>query len=346
MRKKGEAVQVKQIAEKLKLSSSTVSVVLNGKGDAMRISKSTQAMIRNAAKEMNYQPVAGIRRTGNLHPPGARIVIAIFLNTKTTGDRMAQIMSGLWKEKKKNICEIEYVLEFFEQAKLFEQEKLLCSAACQGILVVGVSEKDIDYLNHRNFQIPLAVMNVPGEGFSSVYLDEYRVGRECAILFARARMRTAGVFTKADKGRSTGMRQLGFIQTCREYGIKVRDGWVIETEERSAEAGKLAMEQLLRQEEIPQAVFLMSDSLAIGAAYTAMQRGIEVPERMRLICYGDNELLPMLEPSISSISFSVEEMAEEAAGILLSQIENSSTEPIVKIKTADFIFRDSFPEPV
>ena len=63
MKKKNETVQIKQIAERLNISPSTVSVVLSGKGDEMRISKATQEIVQKMAQEMNYHPnVYAIRK--------------------------------------------------------------------------------------------------------------------------------------------------------------------------------------------------------------------------------------------------------------------------------------------
>ena len=56
MRKEESTVQIKQIAEAAGFSQSTVSIVLNGRGDEMRISQATQQRIISIAREMNYQP--------------------------------------------------------------------------------------------------------------------------------------------------------------------------------------------------------------------------------------------------------------------------------------------------
>ena len=58
-KKQASKMQIKDIADKLGLSVSTVSVVLNGRGDQVRISKETQKKVLNAAKEINYH-VSGV----------------------------------------------------------------------------------------------------------------------------------------------------------------------------------------------------------------------------------------------------------------------------------------------
>ena len=50
MPKNTRGVQVKQIAEHLGLSSGTVSIVLNGRGDELRISKETQKIVLSGSE--------------------------------------------------------------------------------------------------------------------------------------------------------------------------------------------------------------------------------------------------------------------------------------------------------
>lgn len=51
---KEKRVSLRDIAEKVPCSSSTVSIVLKGKGDQYRISESTQSTIKRLAVEMGY----------------------------------------------------------------------------------------------------------------------------------------------------------------------------------------------------------------------------------------------------------------------------------------------------
>ena len=73
-------VKIKEIAEKLSLSVGTVSIVLNGRGDAMRISKETQERVRTVAQEMNYQPNIFARRLRNAGNGMPERVVGVFCN--------------------------------------------------------------------------------------------------------------------------------------------------------------------------------------------------------------------------------------------------------------------------
>ena len=52
--KERKKVSMKQIAEQLSVSLGTVSLVLNGRGDEMRISAETQELILDTAKKLGY----------------------------------------------------------------------------------------------------------------------------------------------------------------------------------------------------------------------------------------------------------------------------------------------------
>ena len=53
---RSSSITLKSIADRLKVSVTTVSRVLNGKSDRYRISKETQELILSAAKELKYSP--------------------------------------------------------------------------------------------------------------------------------------------------------------------------------------------------------------------------------------------------------------------------------------------------
>ena len=50
------AVSIKDIAEKLNVSTATVSLTLSGQGDLRKVSKETQQRVLACARELRYQP--------------------------------------------------------------------------------------------------------------------------------------------------------------------------------------------------------------------------------------------------------------------------------------------------
>jgi DNA-binding LacI/PurR family transcriptional regulator len=346
MKKDSATIQIKQIAEKLGISPGTVSIVLNGRGDEMRISKATQQRVQSMAKEMNYQPNIYARRLRKSGDKEASRVIALFMNIETTGDMIKGFYKGLWKAGKEKNYHIEYMIQFFEYDNLENYSEYMNSSLYSGLIVMGLSEKDIEFLSRTEFNLPVIVMNVSGERFSSVYVDEYQLGRECGKLFGQKGIKKAGLITSFKKGRGSEMRQIGFCQTCQEYGIELRNEWIVNVEHRDFMNGYEAGKQLIASGEKPQALFVMSDLMAIGTVYALVEAGYHMPEDIEVICYGDdNELIRKMKPSITCVSFKRDEMAEDALNLLMTIIDNNIVMPLTKIAPSEFIFRDTFTRP-
>ena len=346
MKKDSATIQIKQIAEKLNISPGTVSIVLNGRGDEMRISKATQQRVQSMAKEMNYQPNIYARRLRKSGDKEASRVIAIFMNIETTGDMIKGFYKGLWKAGKEKKYHIEYMIQFFEYDSLEKCSEYMNSSLYSGMIVMGLSEKDIEFLNRTEFNLPIIAMNVSGDRVSSVYVDEYQLGRECAKLFSQKGIKKAGLITSYRKGKGSEVRQIGFCQTCKECGIDLRDEWIINVEHRDFMNGHDAGKQFVAMEEKPQAIFVMTDLMAIGTVYAFVEAGYHMPEDIEIICYGDdNEMIRKMKPSISCVSFKRDEMAEDALNLLMTIIDNNIEMPLTKIAQSEFIFRDTFTKP-
>ena len=76
-------------------------IVLNGRGDVMRISKETQKRVRDMAKEMNYQPNIYARRLRSAAHEKAGRVIAVLWNSAYSDLMMGQFFRGLHEYQKK-----------------------------------------------------------------------------------------------------------------------------------------------------------------------------------------------------------------------------------------------------
>ena len=146
MSKKGPTL-IKEIAAKLGLSPGTVSVVLNGRGDAMRISKKTQQRVREAAKEMNYQPNIYARRLRNSGNEQASKVIAIFWAKEFADDIMGRFFGGLQRAVKDKDYKVEFIIRLYENDLLSDSKDVMTSLRFSGIIVCGASDKDAEFLN-------------------------------------------------------------------------------------------------------------------------------------------------------------------------------------------------------
>lgn len=344
MAKTTATVQIKQIAEKVGMSQSTVSIVLNGRGDEMRISKESQQKIQAAAKEMNYRPniyARRLRRAAAEEQPGQ--IICVFWNETFADNTMSQYFKGLFRAVEENSYGIEFMVKMFRAGKLCDLKDSMNLGKYNGILIVGASSDDLDFLNQEKFDVPI-VVNRPSDKYSSVYVDGYEIGVECARMFEKKGFRTAGLLSANTGSIGTGLRELGFLNECRRLGIEVRDEWIVRGANMDMETGYECAQIFSDMEDRPEGLFIMQDVLALGAMMQFRGGSMHVPEDMSIIAYGLNPMLKYMSPSVTMIGTSMADTGENAVNILMTVINNNIKMPISKLISIKYEYGDSFPE--
>ena len=214
--KERKKVSMKQIAEQLSVSLGTVSLVLNGRGDEMRISAETQKLILDTAKKLGYplrKQMAGKK------------IIAIFLSVyEKVMIPVNPIMIGAEKEIQAEGLTYDLVLCPFTYDRLSEKYAYLSSEFCSGAVIFALSDKDMEDLEKQELDIPVVVYNRASDKFASVYVDNYSAGMQAARVFAEKGITRAGVVSSLNPNKSSAMRKLGYLDGCRKFGIKVDRG--------------------------------------------------------------------------------------------------------------------------
>lgn len=339
--KRNSTVQIKEIAESLGLSPGTVSLVLNGKGEAMRISKTTQQRVREAAKEMNYQPNMYARRLRSSGEAEAMKVIAIFWCTDFSDDTMGRFFKGLYRVTNEKNYNIELFVQLFDFDCLSKCKDLMTSKRFNGIIISGASDMDLQFLNSNTFDLPIILMNRNEQRFHCVYVNGYEVGYSSGRLFHARGHKKAGLITMKRKGHSVAIRQLGFIEACNKLNIELRSEWIVEANGRDFADGYEAMKRLLTYDERPTALFVMAPGQVLGTVQACKDAGLAIPEDMEILVYGDGDIFPYYAPSISTIHIPVETTAENALNLLLLVIDNDIQMPMSRMLLAGYTFRES-----
>lgn len=342
MKKNSATVQIKQIAEQVGMSPSTVSIVLNGRGDEMRIAQETQKKIQEAAKKMNYHPNIYARRLRGASGKQPNQIIAVFWNDSFMEGSMANFFKGAVSAAEKNGYQVEFVIRLFQSGRLSEHREAMSMQKYNGIIVAGPSGEDVEFIDGEQFDVPLVLSSRFSEKSSSVYTDGYLVGKECARLFSKKGIKMAG-FIGGYKGTgSASLRELGFFNTCEELGIEVRSEWVERSEIRDMEGGYRCARALLAQKERPEALFVTYDTMALGVLFALMEAGIDIPGEMAMVIYGINRMLQQTSPSITMIGSSVEAVGQNSVELLMTIINNNITMPVNRLIQPLYIFGDSF----
>lgn len=333
--------QIKEMAARLKLSPTTVSVVLNGRGDSIRIAKKTQKRIMDLAKEMNYQPNIYARRLRKAAMETTPMIITVFWRVDNLNSRLGKFLSGLYSAINKKNCCVEIVIQPYEAGCFERYIEMLNNFRCSGVMIAGLTENEQKALEERDFDIPVILIGRTSSKFHCVLVDNFRAGKKCSSLLKDTHTKSAAFIGFQKGGQPEHLMMDGFLQGCNSLGIQTKDEWNLSLEKSNFEVGYGAATQLFQQMVLPAAWMIMDNRLSSGILEACKEYGIKVPQDLKLIFLEESEILKYNKPALSSLDVPVTDMAERALDILLLVNENNIKIPIKRELLPTYHIRES-----
>ncbi|MBD2847425.1 LacI family DNA-binding transcriptional regulator [Paenibacillus sp. IB182496] len=314
---------IKEIAQLAKVSQSTVSVVLNGKGTHYRISTDTQQRIMDAAQNLGYRPNISARR---LRTRGETIkpVIALFWTADTRSQLIARYLNGLQVALSGYKDDYEILIQPYVGAQIHKETSLLTGTRFNGAIIANSTMEDERYLESAEINVPTVLYLRNSEKYCSVNVDDYRTGRTIAELFASRGHRSVGIMMPIVSSAAIQSRSQGFFDGCKELGLEIREAYNVQ-EEYSEEGGYRGGKKIAAMGERPDAIFFLSDQMAIGSLYAFYEAGVRIPIDMEIVGHDDEVASKFSIPPLTTVHLPVEEMAlaclELMDGLMTNQIE-------------------------
>ncbi|MCD8054674.1 MAG: LacI family transcriptional regulator [Lachnospiraceae bacterium] len=276
---------LKEIAERSGFSLSTVSIVLRGNAEQRGITKATQDKIWEIAREMDYTPDIFARRLRSSRIK-SKPLIALFWSSDFQTYMMARFLKAVRREILQGQMDCEVMIYTYQTGDIrqtFHEENLSMFNAA---IICGASVKDIAYLEEMELHIPIVFYNRKSEKYPCVCMDNREIGRMGAEILARNGCRRvlsagSGLFRQELPERDSSFRE-----RAAELGIQVEERGV---EHIDVENGYLLGTALCEAASMPDGIFFGGDMLAFGASRAFYQRGISVPEQVKLLSIGNSD---------------------------------------------------------
>lgn len=335
-------IRIKEIAEMLDLSPSTVSMVLNNKGRKYRISESTSERIIQAATELGYEhPVRKKRKTRSL----SKSIVSIFCPTNF--ERGPSFYAGIYEYFKETNLEYETLIFPFERGKLKEKATYISKDFAAGAIMIALSDEDIMFIENTMFDIPIVLFNRTAKGYSSVLTDDYAVGYNAMEHFIKRGHTQFGIVSPDYSSRALSLRTTGFWDKFKSHDFGTDAAYIapICYAKESDAGGYAAMKEMLNGEKIPSAVLVPNDNMVIGVIRCITEEGFEIPKDIEIISFGDKPTSSIISPTVTSFVPPTDDMSYNCAKLLHRFIEEGIMTDNVKLSyEASCIFRESCPE--
>ncbi len=304
-------VRLKDIAESLGLSISTVSAVLRHRAD---FNEETRQRVQQKAKELNYRPnwMARSLATQRSHVIG---VVVPNLSRSFFPD----VLSGI--DLVTHNAGYHLVISNTDNLPAREDEEIatLVDRQVDGIIVASAhppGENRVKKILNAS-QMPVVLIDRFFRSASFVGSDD-----ECIGVLATRHLIERGYREMAHIGWgkvATGAgRARGYRRALREAGMRVRREFIVEGFGEGG--GYEAMNRLLQMSPRPDAVFAASDPAAIGAMRAIHRSGLRMPDDIGVIGVGSVRYGEDLRVPLSTVDTHPAEMGKSAAALLLNII--------------------------
>ena len=320
-------VTVYDIAERVGLSTSTVSRVLN---NSILISRENRELILTTAAEMGYR-----KRSIRKHRNRAILNIALFLPNLQARHlhlfyeitELIQTIRGGFGETRVNI-----ISDLFETAPDHLGFKKV--GGIDGAIFAFCDPPAADLQLFRELEIPFCLLNRNGSGFDYVDCDQSEGTRRLLqeILRRRPHARPC-YFDFTPIAVISNRRKEGFLQGCRQAGIGDLKKRII-TVDRFAD---LTEEKLLALREEYDAFVAFNDVLALYIYQLALGTGLRIPEDAALTGFDGSPVTGLISLQLTTMVMPLQLMVAEAARWLYRKIIERDEEDLKLTLTAKLI---------
>jgi len=116
-------------------------------------------------------------------------------------------------------------------------------------------------------------------------------------------------------------RKNGFIDAHRKHKLAVDNSSIVETGLLISD-GEREMEELIKNNNLPDAIFAVNDMAAIGAMKVLKKNGLKIPDDVAIVGFTETQIAQLIDPPLTSVAQPTHEMGRATALLLLDQIEN------------------------
>lgn len=314
---------INDIARIANVSKATVSKVLN---EHPGVKEETRKKILGIMKQNNYWPNSIARSLST----SKSYTIGIFDPIRLNSFFFREVFEGI-----ERACgEQGYDLLLFTNKRWdsswvkFGFREKCANRNIDGVIMMGFGE-----VYHSQFEglleadIPTAFIDIDLMGRNASYVTSDNInGAKTAVryLYGLGHKKIAMIMGPSGF-RVAHDRFLGFQTALNELQIEYNPRWIFNGE-YSIEVGYQAMQEILKMEEKPTAIF-GEDLFAIGAIKAIRDHGLRVPEDFSVIGFDDIELSNHYD--LTTISQDKIGLGEDASKLLVRIIDKSNTSPVV-----------------
>lgn len=309
---------IKDIAKRLNISTSTVSRALRNAPD---VKAETRIKILSLSEELKYQP--------------NKLALSLQQNqTNTIGvivPNLDHVLSLMVRGIDEVALEAGYTVMVCQSNESFGREMVntrrLMNSLVDGFIISVTSEtKVFDHFKKILEQdIPLVAFDRVSTDLSAprVVLDNKDGGFQATEHLIQQGYKRIAILAGPSNLAISNHRLEGYLSAIKKYKIKPDSQLIIHCD-FNQEYAYNATRDLLQMKRRPDAIFAISDRMAIGAMQAIKDAGLTMPHDIGLVGFNNDPVVNLVTPGISSVDQPAFELGKTAAKLFLERLHNDN----------------------
>lgn len=309
-------MRIKDVAKEAGVSTATVSHVIN---ETKFVTNDTRQKVQQAIEKLNFYPNAHARSLAS----GRSNMIGLLVS-----DISNPFFPELVKSIETAAFERGYNIILFntnydaERAADYVRRLIELKVAGVALMTAELDPDLIKELQNRQVRAVFNDLGVVGEYMSNIVLD-YSSGIEEAVrhLISLGHQRIAHI-AGSSRIRSGTIRREAFVEAMNKFLPEADDSLIFEGDFRF-ESGQMTAVKILESEELPTAVVVANDMMALGAMAEFKAAGLSVPHDISIVGFDDIAFASLCEPPLTTVCSPRVEIGRRTIEALVTTIENT-----------------------
>jgi LacI family transcriptional regulator len=332
----GHRITLRELAEHLGLSRTTISTILSDVPEATRFPQETRQRVVESAKRLGYRPNYFARSLGRKRTYLIGVIAPDFGNGFE-----AAVLSG-FQRRLLNTGYTSFVSTHLWSPSLLQRHiETLCDRGAEGLLLINSTPSESPGIP----AVTICTDRSP-KWSTRVSIDNaFGIGKAINHLVSLGHREIAFIKGPEESG-DTGERWKAVLATCKTFGLRVDPRLTVQLERlepsgtRHAEEGRIAAEDLLRRGKPFTALVAFNDISALGAMTALREAGLKVPDNVSILGFDDIEFASIAYPPLTTVRQPLQEMGATAAELLIRKLANDESVRNIRVRP-ELIVRSS-----
>ncbi len=322
---------LKDIATEAGVSLATVSRVLND-DPTLSVKEETKHRILEIAEKLEYKTSSSKRAgLGKKHNHRFLAVYNYKQEAEVNDPYYLSIRHGIETQCDKLGIEL---------TNCYNNEISLEGNKVTGVLLVGRSHpnvlSEVQKLTDNICYVDFSDVNCE---YDSVDIDLVRISKEITDFFIAQDYQRIGFIGGQDEPNSADIREIAFAEYGQLKGVVSLDD--IYRGDFTSSSGYDLAKEMLAKPDYPNALFIASDSIAIGVLRAIHEHGLNIPQDISLISVNDIPTAKFTFPSLSTVRIHSEMMGIQGVNLLIEKARDGRALPLQVYVPSKLKLRDT-----